>query len=159
LEFYTCFISYSTKRKDFADRLHADLQARGVRCWFAPHDIQGGRKIHERIDEAIRIYDKLPLILSAASMNSTWLKTEISSARACEDLQMRRMLFPITLVPFDRIKERKLFDANRGIDSAREIREYFIPDLANWKDHDASTHAFERLQRDLKTGPWNEASV
>jgi hypothetical protein len=92
-------------------------------------------------------------------MNSTWVKTEISNARACEDQQMRQMLFPITLVPFDRIKEWKLFDADRGIDSAREIREYFIPDLSNWKDHDAYMHAFERLLRDLKTEPWNEASV
>jgi hypothetical protein len=26
IEFYSCFISYSTKDRDFADRLHADLQ-------------------------------------------------------------------------------------------------------------------------------------
>src|SRR5271166_3048566 len=45
-EFYSCFISYSTKDQDFADRLYADLQAKGVRCWFAPHDIQGGKTIH-----------------------------------------------------------------------------------------------------------------
>jgi len=63
LDFYSCFISYSTKDQDFADRLYADLQAKGVRCWFAPHDIQGGKKVHEQIDEAIRIYDKLLLAL------------------------------------------------------------------------------------------------
>jgi len=62
IEFYSCFISYSTKDQEFAERLHADLQAKGVRCWFAPHDIEGGRKIHEQIDEAIRRYDKLLLI-------------------------------------------------------------------------------------------------
>ncbi len=55
-EFYSCFISYSTKDQEFADRLYADLQAKGVRCWFAPHDIRGGRKIHEQIDEAIRLH-------------------------------------------------------------------------------------------------------
>jgi hypothetical protein len=69
LEFYSVFISYSTQDQAFADRLHADLQARGIRCWFAPHDIQGGRKIHEQIDQPIRIYDRL-LILSNVSMNS-----------------------------------------------------------------------------------------
>jgi hypothetical protein len=149
-EFYSCFISYSTKDQAFAERLHADLQARGVRCWFAPHDIQGGRKVHEQIDEAIRVYDKLLLILSDASMNSNWVKTEIANARAREQ-QNRQMLFPITLVPFGRIKEWKLFDADTGIDSAREIREYFIPDFSNWKDHDSYTVAFERLVRDLKS--------
>jgi hypothetical protein len=41
IEFYSCFISYSTKDQAFADRLYADLQNKGVRCWFAPHDVQG----------------------------------------------------------------------------------------------------------------------
>jgi len=33
------FISYSSKDQAFAERLHADLQNKGVRCWFAPHDL------------------------------------------------------------------------------------------------------------------------
>jgi uncharacterized protein YjbI with pentapeptide repeats len=159
LAFYSCFISYSTKDQDFADRLYADLQARGVRCWFAPHDVKGGKKLHEQIDEAIRVYDKLLLILSEASMNSTWVKTEIANARAREQRQNRQMLFPITLVPFGRIKEWKCFDADIGIDSAREIREYFVPDFSNWKDHDSYTVAFERLVRDLKAQPDDKAEV
>jgi uncharacterized protein YjbI with pentapeptide repeats len=35
-EFYSCFISYSSRDQAFAERLHADLQNQGVRCWFAP---------------------------------------------------------------------------------------------------------------------------
>ena len=50
IQFYSCFISYSTQNQDFAERLHADLQNKGVRCWFAPHDIQAGKKLHEQID-------------------------------------------------------------------------------------------------------------
>ena len=84
LDFYSCFISYSTKDQEFVDRLHADLQSKGVRCWFAPHDIQGGKKVHEQIDEAIRVYDKLLLILSDSSMASEWVKTEIAHARQKE---------------------------------------------------------------------------
>ncbi len=84
LEFYSCFISYSTKDQEFADRLYADLQNQGVRCWFAPHDIQAGKKIHEQIDEAIRVHEKLLLILSPDSMNSEWVKTEIRKARKRE---------------------------------------------------------------------------
>jgi hypothetical protein len=44
----------------------------------------------------------------------------------------------------------KCFDAAAGKDSAREIREYFIPDFSNWKHHDAYQVAFQRLVRDLK---------
>jgi uncharacterized protein YjbI with pentapeptide repeats len=148
-DFYSCFISYSTADQAFADRLHADLQARGVRCWFAPHDIQGGRKIDEQIDEAIKVYDKLLLILSDASMTSNWVKTEIANARAKEKKQKRQMLFPISVVPHRRVKAWKLFDADTGIDSAREIREYFIPDFSKWKDDDSYQTAFKKLLRDL----------
>src|SRR5713101_8380865 len=75
------WIVYSSKDQEFANQLHCDLQSKSVRCWFAPHDIKGGRKLHEQIDEAIRVYDRLLLILSEHSMNSEWLNTEIAEAR------------------------------------------------------------------------------
>jgi hypothetical protein len=149
-EFYSCFISYSTVDQDFAAQLHAGLQSRGVRCWFAPHDIQGGRKLEDQIDDAIKIYDKLLLILSTGSMSSEWVATEISKARKRERKESRRMLFPISLVPFPAIRDWECFDADTGKDSAREIREYFVPDFSNWKDHDSYRKAFERLVQDLK---------
>lgn len=152
IEFYSCLISYSTHDQEFADRLYVDLQAKGVRCWFAPHDIQGGRKIHEQLDEAIRLHDKLLLILSKHSMSSSWVKTEIANARAQEKRKRKQMLFPITLVPYQEVKRWKQFDADRGIDSAREVREYQIPDFSNWKDHDEYRKELEKLVRDLKTG-------
>ena len=56
-QFYSCFISYSTKDKIFADRLYADLQNKGVRCWFAPEDMKIGDKIRDKIDKSIHVYD------------------------------------------------------------------------------------------------------
>jgi uncharacterized protein YjbI with pentapeptide repeats len=151
IEFYSCFISYSTHDQEFADRLYADLQAKGVRCWFAPEEMKAGRKLHEQLDEAIRLHDKLLLILSEHSMNSDWVGAEISNAREREAREKKQMLFPITLAPFEDIKKWKLFDADRGKDSAKEIREYFIPDFSNWKDHDSYQKAFQRLVKDLKS--------
>ncbi len=151
IQFYSCFISYSTRDQDFAERLNADLQNKGVRCWFAPHDIKGGRKIHEQIDEAIRVYDRLLLILSEASMASEWVKTEIAHARQKELAQKRQVLFPISLVPYTTIRDWKCFDAAAGKDSAREIREYFIPDFSNWKEHNQYKVVFDRLMESLKS--------
>jgi hypothetical protein len=37
IQHYSCFISYSTKDQEFAERLHGDLQNKGVRCWFEKH--------------------------------------------------------------------------------------------------------------------------
>jgi uncharacterized protein YjbI with pentapeptide repeats len=150
IQFYSCFISYSTKDQAFADLLYADLQNKGVRCWFAPHDVQSGRKLHEQIDEAIRLHDKLLLILSPHSMESEWVKTEIAKARKREVRDKRRVLFPIRLAPFETLRDWECFDADTGKDSAREIREYFIPDFSNWKDHDSYQAAFQRLISDLK---------
>jgi hypothetical protein len=149
-EFYACFISYSSKDQEFAERLHADLQNQGVRCWFAPHDIQGGRQLHEQIDQAIRVHERLLLILSPYSMQSEWVKAEIAKARQREVLEQRQVLFPVRVVAYDAIRDWECFDADTGKDAAREIREYFIPDFSNWKNYDAYQEAFARLLRDLK---------
>ncbi len=42
----------------------------GTWTWFAAHDVQGGRKLHEQIDEAIRLDNQL---------ESEWVKTEIAA--------------------------------------------------------------------------------
>jgi len=41
-EYHSCFISYSSKDTALAERLYADLQATGVRCWFAPENMKIG---------------------------------------------------------------------------------------------------------------------
>ena len=150
LEFYSCFISYSTKDQEFADRLHADLQNKGVRCWFAPHDIQAGKKIHEQIDEAIRRYERLLLILSTNSMKSAWVKTEIRKARKREIEEKRRVLFPVSIVAFTDVRMWESFYADEGIDLAEEIREYYIPDFSDWKNHDSYAKGLKKLLGGLK---------
>jgi hypothetical protein len=38
IEFYSCFISYSTKDQEFAERLHGDLQTREKRDFIAQNE-------------------------------------------------------------------------------------------------------------------------
>ena len=149
IEFYSCFISYSTHDQEFAERLHADLQAKGVRCWFASHDMHGGRKIHEQIDEAIRLHDRLLLILSEHSMSSEWVKTEIAKASKREK-EDKRVLFPVRLVSYEAMQSWEYIDSS-GKDLAEEIRQYFIPDFSRWKEHDSYQAALQRLVGDLKS--------
>jgi len=152
-EFYSCFISYSSKDEEFARRMFADLQQEGVRCWFAPHHVQAGKKLHEQIGSAIRLHERLLLILSPDSINSEWVKTEIAKARQREIKENKRVLFPVRLnISFEELQEWECFDADRGKDSAREIREYYIPDFTRWKDHDQYQEEFKKLLRDLKKG-------
>jgi hypothetical protein len=83
-------------------------------------------------------------------MQSEWVMTEIRNARRVEIQEKRRKLFPIRLVDFETIRKWKCFDAEAGKDLAVEVREYFIPDFSNWKEHNAFEVAFKRLLRDLK---------
>jgi hypothetical protein len=102
------------------------------------------------LDGAIRIHDKLVLVLSEHSIRSPWVETEIRKARKSELRDNRRKLFPIRLVDFDILREWECFDADTGKDLAVEVREYFIPDFIHWKDHDSFERAFSRLLKDLQ---------
>jgi len=148
--FYSCFISHSSVDKEFAERLYSDLQNKGIRCWFAPEDMKGGKKSYEQINDAIRIHDKLLLILSEHSMKSDWVATEIKKARIREKRENKQMLFPIAIVSNDDIKKWELFDSDSGSDLAAEIRSYHIPDFSNWKNHNSYSKAFGKLIEDLK---------
>lgn len=148
--FYSCFISYSSKDEDFARRLYARLREAHIRAWFAPEDLLGGAKFHEQIETAIRVYDKLLIVLSEASLQSEWVMTELRKGRKAERKSGKRKLFPVRLVDFETLRDWESFDADSGKDLAVELREYFIPDFSNWKDHGQFEAVFSRLLQDLR---------
>ena len=141
IQFYSCFISYSSTDQEFADRLHADLQNAGVRCWFAPHDLPIGGDIRETIEAQIRLRDKVILILSEASVASAWVTQEVKTALEEEEAG-RRILFPI------RIDEAVMNTTDQWAHDIRRRRH--IGDFTSWKDYDVYKATFARTLRDLK---------
>jgi uncharacterized protein YjbI with pentapeptide repeats len=145
IQFYSCFISYSSKDDEFAQRLHADLQNKGVRCWFAPHDMPIGARILDAIDEAIRLRDKVLLILSAGAIASDWVEGEVTRSLDEERQRQQTILFPIRL-------DDSVLETTEAW--ARLLRgQRNIGDFTHWKDHDAYQKGLQRLLRDLKTAP------
>jgi TIR domain/Pentapeptide repeats (8 copies) len=142
IQLYSCFISYSAKDEDFARRLHADLQDKDVRCWFAPEDMKIGAKILDTIDEAIRLRDKVLLVLSERSITSEWVEDEVTKAFAEERRRGGVVLFPIRLD--DAVFETKEAWALKLRDNRN------IGDFRGWKKHDAYHKALDRLLRDLR---------
>jgi uncharacterized protein YjbI with pentapeptide repeats len=143
LQFYSCFISYSSKDEEFAKRLYNDLQSEGVRCWFAPEHLKIGDRLRVRIDESIRLYDKLLLVLSENSVSSEWVGDEVEAALEKEEGPGgKAVLFPLRLD--DAVMEIKLGWP------AKVRRTRHIGDFSDWKNHDSYKKAFERLMRDLK---------
>jgi uncharacterized protein YjbI with pentapeptide repeats len=145
IQHYSCFISYSTKDQEFADRLYADLQNKGVRCWFAPHDMPIGAKIFDALDEAIKLRDKLLLILSKNSIESYWVEDEVQKAFAEERDRKELVLFPI------RIDDAVMETPEPWARKLRDQRN--VGDFRRWKDHDAYKQSFERVVRDLTVPP------
>ena len=140
-DFYSCFISYSSNDDDFAHRLHEGLQGKGVRVWFAPEDMKIGDKIWDRLDQSIRIHDKLLLVLSEQSIASDWVEDEVTTAFEEERRRHKTVLFPIRL-------DDAVMDTNKPW--AAKVRQRHIGDFTDWKNHDSYKKAFDRLLRDLK---------
>lgn len=142
IEFYQCFISYSSCDADFAKRLHSDLQNEGVRCWFDRHDMKIGDRLRSTIDEAIRVKDKLLLILSESSLRSNWVEKEVETAFEEESRTGKTILFPI------RIDDSVMDTDCAWASDIRRTRH--IGDFRNWKSYDGYGRSFDRLMRDLK---------
>ncbi len=128
IDYYTCFISYSSKDQDFAERLYADLQSKGVRCWFALEVLKIGEKFWHRIDESIRLYDKLLVVLSEHSVTSLWVENEVMAALEKGHTQQKLVLFPIKL-------DETVMQTNLPW-AANIRRSRHIGDFTNWKQHD-----------------------
>lgn len=141
-EYYSCFISYSSKDEAFAERLLHDLQDRGVRCWYAPKDMPIGARVLDTIYGAIRQREKLLLILSLNSVQSEWVRDEVERAFAEERDRGDTIIFPI------RLDDSVMHDDAAW---ARKIRENrHIGDFKDWQDAEAYGGALKRLLRDLK---------
>jgi hypothetical protein len=140
--FYSCFISYSTKDKAFAQRLYADLQNKGVRCWLFPEDAKWGETLWGEIDSSIKLHDKVVLVCSEDSLQRPAVLRELERSLQKEDRDRKNVLFPIRLDDY-------IFDGwehERKADVVKKV----VGDFRKWKDHDAYQKSFDRLLRNLK---------
>jgi hypothetical protein len=141
-EYFSCFISYSSRDELFAEKLYLDLQERGVRCWYAPHDMKIGERILDSIYAAIRRREKLLLILSEKSVASDWVRDEVERAFAEERDRGDSVVFPVRI-------DDEVLDSNMSW--ALKIRENrHIGDFRQWSIEKEYQRSLKRLLRDLR---------
>jgi hypothetical protein len=94
------------------------------------------------MDESIRVYDKLLLVLTRNSIRSPWVEKEVKTAFEREQRENRTVLFPIRLDP-EIMETAEAWAANI-------LRTRHIGDFTGWEEHGRYMNAFERLIRDLE---------
>lgn len=77
---YDVFVSHSSKDKDQAAAICAEIEANGLRCWIAPRDIGPGRLWDEAIMDGIASSRVLLLVYSANANRSADVAREIVHA-------------------------------------------------------------------------------
>ncbi|MCF7810983.1 toll/interleukin-1 receptor domain-containing protein, partial [bacterium] len=142
-QFYTCFISYFHEDQEFAERLHADLQDKGVRVWLDKHDMPIGGRIRKVIDQEIRTRDKVILVLSEKTVNSNWVEYEVDKTLDEEIRRKTDILMPIRL-------DDSVFDCEDNW-AKRLSESRSIGDFTQWKQHDEYKKSFDFLMKWLKS--------
>ena len=155
--YVTCYISYSSKDRSFAEKLQADLRVRGVRCWSSPADVLPGRLVREAeepaldhlglwlsedVDRGIRYYDRLVALCSG-----DMLATEAARDGMVHGIQRqaeagRWVFFPVALS--DEAYDRR----NRYVRGLRLWR-HVMYDFRGWEDSQEYAAALDGLIADL----------
>jgi hypothetical protein len=142
IEYYTCFISSAKEDHDLAERLHADLQSNGMRCWFAPHDQKRGKVYRKRPEESMGGNEKWLLILSVHSVKSDWVAADVVSAEEKGRRLGQQTLFPI------RVDDAIFTAPQQWATLLRRV--LHIGDFTRWREGDQYRKMFDRLLRDLQ---------
>lgn len=144
ISFYSCFISYSHADREFARRLHHELQAHGIRCWLDEAQLKVGEEIQPGVLDAIRQHDRVLLCCSEASLGSDWIKVELRETLEKEEEEGRLILLPLDLDGY-------ILTGWKG-PTAENIRGRLAADFTGWEQDNAKfEEQFERVVVALRT--------
>ena len=93
------FLSHSSLDRQFANDLAAIMRRHGVPVWYSQSNIVGAQQWQAEIGAALRRCDWFVVILSPQSVNSMWVKRELSYA--LEQNRLENRIVPVSYQPAD----------------------------------------------------------
>ena len=138
------FISYSHKDKVIADAVCAHFEQNGLRCWYAPRDIEPGEDWANSIIKAIESCKVMVLIFTESSNLSVQVLREVSNAcragaavipfRLTETEPVAGMMYYLSTVHWldamnDELSDaiRNLYELSKGIVDKQEGTDGYTP--------------------------------
>ncbi|MCL2593887.1 MAG: toll/interleukin-1 receptor domain-containing protein [Defluviitaleaceae bacterium] len=106
-------ISHSSKDKEFANCLYADLVEQGHTPWLDDRDIKPGQSIPKEIQKILSRADYILVLLSPNSVTSSWVAAEWESAYWDEIESQKVKLIPLLIEHCDisqLLKTKKYID-------------------------------------------------
>ena len=127
------FISHSSKDKEFANLVVAQLRSPDMAPWIDSEQIIAGDDIFEQLGQGLQLMDTLVFLISAASLRSEWVDLEVKYA-VTREITERRVLVqpfiiddsPISALPWflsHRNVARVIADANGAIYIANAVQQ------------------------------------
>lgn len=114
------FISYSHADSDFVDALAANLVSNKARVWIDKWELNVGDSILDKVQEAIQDSSALLVVLSSASVSSSWCRKEINAGLMRELEEKKVFILPILLeqceIPLF-LKEKMYADFTKNFDN------------------------------------------
>jgi len=134
---YSCFISYTEKNEEFAHKLYGDLQAHGVKCWLATEKLKKRDRNHAIIDSAVKLHDKVILVLSEDSVEKDWVENDYNHAIEKETRKGNITLVPVILDDAVKYTEKPW--------AVKMRRSRYMYDFSMWQDSDSYQENFSYL--------------
>jgi hypothetical protein len=128
------FISHSSADRNFVVWLAAELVTLKIPVWYSDWEIKVGESIVEKINAALENMAGLVVVLSAASVQSVWVREELNAALSSKLSGRNLSIFPIRIDQVEvppLISHRKYadFSSNR-VAALGELAEAMVPATA-----------------------------
>src|ERR1700741_3089535 len=92
-----CFLSHSSKDRQFVTRLASVLKRHKIKYWYSATHIVATKQWHDEIGKALRRCGWFLVVLTPASVRSAWVKRELLFA--LNDYRYNEKIIPILLTP------------------------------------------------------------